>query len=966
MCATAILVAAAAVSGDAAAVDHATHFAQGVELASGVIASGQQGRTLRLTTSQAPRAGEAALRVFEADVGARWMSMWDESTGVPLRLWGRGIAAPNTTSSADGKAALGFAQQILSRHLALLAPGASADQFVLAANEMHDGQRVVSFLQYVDGMRVVGGQLSFRFRNDRLFVVASEAMPWADAKAPAQTLSDDEVAQRASAWIEGDYGSAALEGVEGPMVLPLIGTSRVHGYRVVKKVTLRTSDPVGRFEVFVDAVTGAHVAREQTLMFATGSLVFNAPVRYPGSGRADYPARYVQAMVDGQTATADNQGVLTFGDPGPATVEPLLESQYAQLFNEAGPLATTSLSLDASGVAEWNDQDTPSVDAHLSTFIHTQLIKDYVRVIAPDMNWVNTQLAVHVNHNETCNAFYDGSSINFYRHSSQCENTGRLADVVYHEFGHGVHHHAVILGSGDFEGALSEGVSDYLSATFTGDPGMGRGFFYSDAPLRHINPGIDKKWPDDIEGEVHADGEIIGGTLWDLRQLLIDKYGATEGIAKANALYYGAIKNASDIPTMYVEVLATDDDDGNIENGTPNVCEIADAFGRHGLRSLNVVSSSLSVEPPTQVGHKVSLEVEGLFSQCPDDVVEGATVAWHHETGNQTDTLIDMQGGPTIFEAEIPAQSDGQVIRYRVEVEVGGDTTISFPANEADPYYQFFVGQVTPIYCTDFEIDPNTQGWTHALLEGSPDEGADDWQWDTPNGTAQNGDPMAAFSGSYVFGNDLGHGNYNGLYQRNKTNYADSPIIDTNGYDNIRLQYRRWLNVEDGHFDQGSVYANGQLAWSNLASPNENNAEVHHTDREWRFHDVDLEPFIGDDGMVQIRFQLASDNGLQMGGWTLDDFCIVSYEASGPSQSCGNGTLEVGEACDDGNNASGDGCDATCQNEDGNGVDDEGPFRVTDSGCGCITAGHDDGQDRAPWLFLGLGLALVTLRRRRF
>ncbi len=964
-CATAILVAAAAVSGDAAAVDHASHFAQGLELASGILPAGQQGRTIRLTTTQAPRAGKAALRAFEADVGGGWLSMWDESTGVPLRLWGRGIPAPNATSAADGKDALGFAKQILARHIALFAPGAAADDFVVAENVMHRGQRVVSFLQYAGGMRVVGGQLSFRFRNDRLYVIASEAMPFVGVEAPAQTLSGDEAAAVAAAWVEGDYGTASLESVEGPMVLPLVGTSRVHGYRVVHQVTLRTSDPIGRFDVFVDAVSGERVAREQTLMFATGSVAFNTPVRYPGSDRADFPARFVQALVDGQAVTADDQGVLAFGDPGPVTVEPLLVSQYAQLVNEQGPLATTSLSLDALGTAVWNDQDTPTVDAHLNAFIHTQIIKDYVRGIAPEMNWVNAQLPVHVNHNDTCNAFYDGSSINFYRHNSQCENTGRLADVVYHEFGHGVHHHAVILGSGDFDGALSEGVSDYLAATFTGDPGMGRGFFYSNAPLRHINPGIDKKWPDDIEGEVHADGEIIGGTLWDLRQLLVDKYGEAEGVAKANALYYGAIKNASDIPTMYVEVLAADDDDGNIENGTPNVCEIADAFARHGLRSLNVVSSSLSVEPPTQVGHKVSLEVEGLFSQCPTDVIEGATVAWHHESGNQTDNFIDMQGGPTTFEAEIPAQSDGQVIRYRVEVRVGGNTTISFPANEADPYYQFFVGQVTPIFCTDFEIDPNTQGWTHGLIEGQPDEGADDWQWDTPNGTAQNGDPMNAYSGSYVFGNDLGHGNYNGLYQRNKTNYADSPIIDTSGYDNVRLQYRRWLNSEDGHFDQGSIYANGQLAWTNHASPNENNAEVHHTDREWRFHDVDLAPFIGDDGTVQIRFQMASDGGLQMGGWTIDDFCIVSYEATGPSATCGNGTVEVGEACDDGNTAAGDGCDAICQPEETNDADDEGSFRVADSGCGCVTAGGG-ARDRGPWLLLGLGLAAVALRRRRW
>jgi cysteine-rich repeat protein len=37
-----------------------------------------------------------------------------------------------------------------------------------------------------------------------------------------------------------------------------------------------------------------------------------------------------------------------------------------------------------------------------------------------------------------------------------------------------------------------------------------------------------------------------------------------------------------------------------------------------------------------------------------------------------------------------------------------------------------------------------------------------------------------------------------------------------------------------------------------------------------------------------------------------------------PPVGCGNGTLEAGEACDDGNNMNGDGCTSACEIEDGN------------------------------------------------
>jgi hypothetical protein len=90
-----------------------------------------------------------------------------------------------------------------------------------------------------------------------------------------------------------------------------------------------------------------------------------------------------------------------------------------------------------------------------------------------------------------------------------CENTGRIADIVYHEYGHSVHQQSLIPGVGAFEGALSEGISDYLSGTITNDSGLGRGFFVDapDGPLREMNPdGSEARWPEDISGnDVHDD-----------------------------------------------------------------------------------------------------------------------------------------------------------------------------------------------------------------------------------------------------------------------------------------------------------------------------------------------------------------------------------------------------------------------------------------------------------------------------
>jgi MYXO-CTERM domain-containing protein len=106
--------------------------------------------------------------------------------------------------------------------------------------------------------------------------------------------------------------------------------------------------------------------------------------------------------------------------------------------------------------------------------------------------------------------------------------------------------------------------------------------------------------------------------------------------------------------------------------------------------------------------------------------------------------------------------------------------------------------------------------------------------------------------------------------------------------------------------------------------------------------------------MMQLKFELKSDSGLQLGGWTIDDVCVVATAAAHPAATCGDGTVDTGETCDDGNTTDGDGCSSTCQDETGT-----GPGK--DAG-GCCSIG---GSPAGP---LGLGLltlGLVFRRRRR-
>ena len=201
------------------------------------------------------------------------------------------------------------------------------------------------------------------------------------------------------------------------------------------------------------------------------------------------------------------------------------------------------------------------------------------------------------------------------------------------------------------------------------------------------------------------------------------------------------------------------------------------------------------------------------------------------------------------------------------------------------------------IYCEDFEADDGD--YTHELISGGWEEGADDWMWGTPIGLG--GDPDFASSGSNVWGNDLGGGDYNGEYQNGKHNRLTSIDIDVGDNDDLVLQYRRWLHVEDGYYDQANILANDQQVWTNHATQESIGTE-HHQDDQWMLHSVPIEA--DGSGTLTLSWDIVTDRGLTMGGWNIDDVCVYAvrpFDGSGSGSGSGPGGSGDGADGSDGN-----------------------------------------------------------------
>jgi hypothetical protein len=570
---------------------------------------------------------------------------------------------------------------------------------------------------------------------------------------------------------------------------------------------------------------------------------------------------------------ASDDGAVTWVDAGDATVIPGLQGPLIKVTNKAGMLISESLTLTDGADVLWDRSTEELSDAQLSAFVSATTAKDYARThLNPELEWLGDELSVVVNENSTCNAFSTGDDIHFYKGAfsntplggGSCQNTARIADVVYHEFGHSLHAQSVIPGVGSFDGALSEGMSDMFAAFITNDHGMGRGFFFGTNPLRDLDPATDLRWPEDTTGEVHDDGEIIGGTMWDLRKALIAKHGEEAGDAQARKIFYGALQRATDIPTTFAEALLADDDDGNLDNGTPNQCEINTAWGQHGLADPRI---TLGLTDPVRTGYNVSFTTSApqTTSACPPPGVDTATIDWKVRDGEAGEAIaLSVEG--TTWSGVLPTQKTGTVLQYRITIKLTDGTTMTYPTNIADPYYEHYVGEVEPLWCADFEN--GGEDWTHSAVPANRDE----WEVGTPLGLG--GDPKAAHGGTNVLGIDLSN---DGNYRRNAMTSAESPEIDLAGNTNVRLQYYRWLAVEDGTFDHANVYANDTQIWANYASGNAEVGGFDHVDREWRFHDVDLTAVAtaSTTGKLKLKFELLADQGENKGGWTLDDVCVV-------------------------------------------------------------------------------------------
>lgn len=802
----------------------------------------------------------AAWTAFTAAEGDGWQARFDPIFGTAHRMWGPGLDLGALTSEADVYAAVtAFALD----HAALLGV---TDAALAPKAIYHDAARdawLVDLDTLRDGLPIWRGGLTFRLLQGRLVMVGADA--WTGAPITGAVLLDRADAMRAA--VSQGYAAQAVHDRPAAelLLLPIVRGNKPE-LRLVWHTSSHTSAPVGQWESFVDAGTGKLLAVYNDVHFFEGQLSAEYDDRLADGGLLTGPLPYARVAGAGSSALTDATGAFSIDDADGYTLS--LNGDRVKIKDTLGDI-TPSLTGDPAQTLTAADFDDRQ--AVLTSYVYLHQAQDFGRVVDPTNRWPDTKATANVNIDDVCNAFFDGS-VNFFQAGSGCSNTGRLADVIFHEWGHGFHVYA--LATGEYDGSLGEGAADTYAFMMTDDHRLAPNFFQGgDVPLRDARNNA--RWPEDFTNNdifIHENGMIFSGAMWDTRENLREKIAEPAATEVLGGLFSRMLRAGPNMETAFDEAVFADDDNADLSDGTPHQCEIVAGFGEHGLgpaggQGIGAIHDPI-VAAPSAVDTEVDVMLVNPAPACFDMHPTAGTLHWRVNGGRWETAPLQITGLDT--KAAIPGGDIGDLVEYWVEAQDASGGTLYEPAGGEVRPHTFYVGDVLEVACDNFE--ESNGGFTHELVDGTPGDGADDWLWGKPKGAA--GDPDAAFSGAKVWGNDLGGDAFNGEYQNGKQNRLTSRVYDTAHYQGTFLAYQRWLTVEDGVYDRASILADGEPVWSNFLSGVDDGSR-HHLDDAWASHAVGLNG-AGDDGSLQIAWDLQSDQGLAFGGWTIDDVCIYA------------------------------------------------------------------------------------------
>ena len=562
------------------------------------------------------------LAAFRQRFGDDWIVRWDRRSDRPHLLQGSGVAIiPGTGNgllpgdlglAPDAPVSLEVVAERLRDFVAAYPELLGVEGFDLRLDRSRstgfgvgNTHWFVEFAQFENGVPVEGANVFFRlnhgnlvqFGADRVAPVDLDTQPalergaaFAAALRELQFPASSRLAEVLDAGSLHIYPIAPQDESPGERFAGIAGTG--YGHNLVWKFVFRLPGEATTYQVLFDA--------HRNLVLEVSDL--NAYVDATVSGGI-YPTTNTDpevvvnfpfaTLTNGVSKTTNAAGVYDYSG-GTASIT--LNGQYFQMSDACGAISLSN-STDgnlAFGTSAGTDCTTPGVGgagnthASRSGMYHLTRINRKGASFFPANAWLASKVTANMNINLTCNAFWNGSTVNFYRSGGGCSNTGEIAAVFLHEWGHGMDTNTG--GAAASDQGSGEAVGDTFAFLETRDGCIGQNFLpgsnchncvactgvrdVSDFDIsgpgliarpsnvtantgincdRFLTTGGAVNCPYRTSGaagslyrgpmgyEGHCESVIAGSANWDLAQMLITQHGVEPGWAAMDKIWYGSL-----------------------------------------------------------------------------------------------------------------------------------------------------------------------------------------------------------------------------------------------------------------------------------------------------------------------------------------------------------------------------------------------------------------------------------------
>lgn len=537
---------------------------------------------------------------------------------------------------------------------------------------------------------------------------------------------------------------------------------------------------------------------------------------------------HARATIGATVAFADENGdfVIPNGGASDVSVNSGIRGRYFRVTEQGGGETVLTQLVTPPGPANFlhNAANVERRRAEVNAYIHANRIRDYMLDVNPSYPVIGGQTEFSVIVNETggiCpgNAQYTGTALRFCLAGGGAPNTA-WSSVVYHEYGH----HLVQSG-GSGQGAYGEGMGDVCSVLLLDESPVGTGFFGSCATsLRNADNNCDYSAGScsTCGSAIHTCGQLISGCVWQTRnELLITNPATYRQIISDLALNSILMHSGSTItPAIAIDYLTIDDNDNNINNGTPHFQEICTGFGEHNMPCP--VLDPVGFSYPSGVPDMVTPNQPTVFAvdalAISDTPVPGTgTLSYRIGSSGAFTTVSMSQSSPNHYQATLPATACPQTIEFYFSVQTTSSGVVSDPGNAPTSVYRAVAasGTITEV-AYNFQTNP---GWT---VTSSVTDGP----WDTnpavPVSGCNRGNPQTDFDGSgQCWMTDNSAASACNSDVDNGATTLTSQVLNLSGLAAAHVSYARWFSNNTGDGPETDtlrveISTNGGTNWTAL------------------------------------------------------------------------------------------------------------------------------------------------------